>query len=339
MKALYTTLLVFTLITSNSARADNPYLTAKQQEIMQLVLGTGTLLTEEMHSEFWSDVPEGFDLEAMGIQDAYVSYVEDVAGLSLRYQKELWTSVLNSIRAGRVVKTPKYEKTFHELYYSGKFPKEFDISELAAKGERYLQAAANGNPIELKGQKVFVTEELVQSALSRIDSGLSNAKRLLNPDWTDEEHEYVYSASKLKILSDSPFQESSDSLEANGITVTSNSLQKLINENLFIGYNSIFYPKHLEANPEGGLIGSVAEIERMYGLSPSPRIFSTWRSYKTLTSNYKFKDGEDDMYLSIHASFIPSWNGLFQVITISLGDSASADILLEQALFKTQIIK
>ncbi|NRP10102.1 MULTISPECIES: hypothetical protein [unclassified Marinobacterium] len=335
----YLALLFFLLYSFNSYASTNPYLTLKQQEIIEIVLGTGTLLTREMHTEFWAEVPKDIDLTSPSFKGTYNNYIEDIAGLSLKYQRELWTSALNSIRAGRVVKTPNYEKTFQELYYSGKIPKEFDVSEFAAKGERYLQAAANRSPIELKGQKVFVTEELVQSALSRIDSGLANAKRLLNPVWTDEEHEYIYSASKLKILSDSPFQESSQELQANGVTVTIRSLQKMVSENLFIGYNTAFYPRSIKANIDGALIGSIAEVERMYRLTPSPRVFTSWRGYKTLTSSYTFRDGADDMYLSIHASFIPEWNGMFQVITVSMNESAAGEVLLEQSLFRTQILR
>ena len=186
----------------NAAQADE--LSPRQNEIIRTTMAADGWLTEDMHKEFWAQVPP-----SVRSNSETIKFLTQVIGEGINFHRETWESVMMSLQAGRVIKSPGYEAAKADILAS---PTAELLREQNAAGinsaERLISAAANkvARLVTPKGT-LYITDELVAQTIAGLDASICRMKQLVNPSWAPKIEETRYADVYVRIFPDRPFQE------------------------------------------------------------------------------------------------------------------------------------
>jgi hypothetical protein len=104
-----TVLLLLAIVMPTVATAEGNLLAPRQLEIIQTVMSADGRIDQALHSEFWELAPKKLR-DDPSTQNKLAKMMDGSLAVGLLYQRETWNSIKASLYAGRVSKTPEYEK-------------------------------------------------------------------------------------------------------------------------------------------------------------------------------------------------------------------------------------
>lgn len=316
-------------------------LSPRQQEIWQTVMSVDGYLTREMHADFWEAMPRSMFKDDAG-KAAYLRFLEKALISGLKYQREAWLSVRASMNNGRVVKTPGYEAVKEAVLtaFDGTGSKQKVASKIA-NGERMIEAAAKGSPIETPNGLAYITPEMVDQVLAGMDGSLARAGRLLKPVWEDKLVEHVYPDVHVKILWDGQFiKDVQHQTAADGGRIEVITLLHQLSEDKTISVGFLGQGRKL-ADPEADTMRVARSALR--GIGIDTLTFSTGSIWRGRQSAWGIGTGTVDgmpVAASARAVDLDEHDGVLLVIGMNFGSSPlEAQLLREGVEEKLQILK
>ena len=189
---LIQSIILFVLFSFGVANA----MTEKQMMIFHQVLNVDQgKVTKQMHTDFWSDVPD---------KDDVVNYMETTGLMAkitkdgMNYQKELWKSALISYQNNQVFKSDDYIKardTMNDFInrVSKNIPdpnerqqvvKQMQVS-MENSAELLRSAGARMNFQTVQGPIIEISEERLKFIIANLERSFVRIEKLLKPEWVD----------------------------------------------------------------------------------------------------------------------------------------------------------
>ena len=189
MKKLFIVFILF-LITTSKSNA----LTENQLMIFHQVLNVDQgKVTKQMHTDFWSDVPD---------KDDVVNYMETTGLMAkitkdgMNYQKELWKSALISYQNNQVFKSDDYIKardTMNDFInrVSKNIPDPNERQQVVMQmqvsmensAELLRSAGARMNFQTVQGPIIEISEERLKFIIANLERSFVRIEKLLKPEW------------------------------------------------------------------------------------------------------------------------------------------------------------
>ena len=187
---LIQSIILFILFSFGIANA----MTQKQMMIFHQVLNVDQgKVTKQMHTDFWSDVPD---------KDDVVNYMETTGLMAkitkdgMNYQKELWKSALISFQNNQVFKSDDYIKareTMNDFIdrVSKNIPDLNERQQVIAQmkismensAELLRSAGARTNFQTVQGPIIEISEERLKFIISNLERSFVRIEKLLKPEW------------------------------------------------------------------------------------------------------------------------------------------------------------
>jgi len=191
MKKLFIVFILF-LITTSKSNA----LTENQLMIFHQVLNVDQgKVTKQMHTDFWSDVPD---------KDDVVNYMETTGLMAkitkdgMNYQKELWKSALISYQNKQVFKSDDYIKardTMNDFInrVSKNIPDPNERQQVVMQmqvsmensAELLRSSGARMNFQTVQGPIIEISEERLKFIIANLERSFVRIEKLLKPEWVD----------------------------------------------------------------------------------------------------------------------------------------------------------
>ena len=187
---LIQSIILFILFSFGVANA----MTEKQMMIFQQVLNVDQgKVTKQMHTDFWSDVPD---------KDDVVNYMETTGLMAkitkdgMNYQKELWKSALISYQNNQVFKSDDYIKardTMNDFInrVSKNIPDPNERQQVVMQmqvsmensAELLRSAGARMNFQTVQGPIIEISEERLKFIIANLERSFVRIEKLLKPEW------------------------------------------------------------------------------------------------------------------------------------------------------------
>ena len=189
---LIQSIILFVLFSFGVANA----MTEKQMMIFHQVLNVDQgKVTKQMHTDFWSDVPD---------KDDVVNYMETTGLMAkitkdgMNYQKELWKSALISYQNNQVFKSDDYIKardTMNDFInrVSKNIPDPNERQQVVMQmqvsmensAELLRSAGARMNFQTVQGPIIEISEERLKFIIANLERSFVRIEKLLKPEWVD----------------------------------------------------------------------------------------------------------------------------------------------------------
>jgi ABC-type sulfate/molybdate transport systems ATPase subunit len=189
---LIQSIILFVLFSFGVANA----MTEKQMMIFHQVLNVDQgKVTKQMHTDFWSDVPD---------KDDVVNYMETTGLMAkitkdgMNYQKELWKSALISYQNNQVFKSNDYIKardTMNDFInrVSKNIPDPNERQQVVMQmqvsmensAELLRSAGARMNFQTVQGPIIEISEERLKFIIANLERSFVRIEKLLKPEWVD----------------------------------------------------------------------------------------------------------------------------------------------------------
>jgi ABC-type sulfate/molybdate transport systems ATPase subunit len=189
---LIQSIILFVLFSFGVANA----MTEKQMMIFHQVLNVDQgKVTKQMHTDFWSDVPD---------KDDVVNYMETTGLMAkitkdgMNYQKELWKSALISYQNNQVFKSNDYIKardTMNDFInrVSKNIPDPNERQQVVMQmqvsmensAELLRSAGARMNFQTVQGPIIEISEERLKFIIANLERSFVRIEKLLKPEWED----------------------------------------------------------------------------------------------------------------------------------------------------------
>jgi hypothetical protein len=288
-------------------------LSPRQNEIMRTTLAADGWLTEDMHREFWAQIPV-----ADRWNPAEGMLLEQIVAEGLDFQRETWKSVMLSLQAGRVIRSPKYDAAKTSMLAS---PASAMLREQNATGiknaESLMNAAANKSPVVTPGGTFYVTDELVGQTVAGLEAAHCRWQQLVNPSWEPKVEETKYSDAHVRILSECPFRR-----EYRDITTESGKKARM---------TILFYAASqnnqlaVEFMATGGQFAvpqqSVAHIAQSalnaMGIVDVKPIISQWRGRTSSEASGSVVSSQGTIYASVRVADAPEHQGAWALLAVT----------------------
>ena len=183
-------IILFILFSFGVANA----MTEKQMMIFHQVLNVDQgKVTKQMHTDFWSDVPD---------KDDVVNYMETTGLMAkitkdgMNYQKELWKSALISYQNNQVFKSDDYIKardTMNDFInrVSKNIPDPNERQQVVMQmqvsmensAELLRSAGARMNFQTVQGPIIEISEERLKFIIANLERSFVRIEKLLKPEW------------------------------------------------------------------------------------------------------------------------------------------------------------
>ena len=329
------------------APAEQPSMTARQQEIMLIVRSADGYITEKLHNEFWSSIPfTGSELDQFN--ELLASTVDKVIGPSQKLGYETWYSAQLSLRAGLVVRSEALDSAIYATLNASNIPSYRKKAQEAADSvDRILTAAAEGTPLQAAHGPIFINEDLIAATLAGIEGGIHRTKILLNPTWDPSLQYFKHPELRISLLSAWPFTPSKSTISLpNGFVSDFYKLEQTVSEAqwAFIGFadysQAIRLSKVNLSDPTTSVLENVQSGLNAVGATPatSPRA-EAWRGYVSAEGSGYFSDGQERGFVSIRSVYLPQHEGFLVFTTVSLKSLSDAQQLLDVLEGQTQILR
>jgi len=189
---LIQSIILFVLFSFGVANA----MTEKQMMIFHQVLNVDQgKVTKQMHTDFWSDVPD---------KDDVVNYMETTGLMAkitkdgMNYQKELWKSALISYQNNQVFKSDDYIKARNTMNdfinrVSKNIPDPNERQQVVMQmqvsmensAELLRSAGARMNFQTVQGPIIEISEERLKFIIANLERSFVRIEKLLKPEWVD----------------------------------------------------------------------------------------------------------------------------------------------------------
>ncbi len=313
--------------------------TPRQLEIVGTVQNAGGYITEELHTEFWSlmleppsEDPAVWD-EVLPIFDRYIAE-------SIGFQREAWTSMKLSLAAGRVVKSPGYDAAKEKVLIKTVIPGYAEnVLRVVRNAEAKIQAAADGKPFTSPQGPMYVTDELVDQMLPRLDAAAARLRRLVDPVWQSEVREYYYPEAHVAILSDGEFiLEKAAYTAANGRLLREVLLSSRLNETdivtvTYLDFNGPW------ATPAESAIGTVERTVTAMGALSSPVVLSNWRGRVSAVGSGVARVADGELHISVRVVELGGEGGSLTFTAVTWTSVLDANLLRETLEQSTQLLR
>jgi len=321
--------LILFVLAPQTLLAQELKLSERQNEIMQIVLSVEGYINEDLHSEFWLEVPYKIRTNPEFIT-SIKSVVEKGLGAGLVWQREIWESLRLTLKSRRIIKTPNFEKAKKNMLAASNLP---TYQEGARNGilqaDKMLKAAANSTPVYSTRGTFYVTEELVTQVLNGLEASLERMKILGNPVWGPKLKEYIYQDVHVKILSTEPFIKEENTIELeNGQKLRVITRTNLIDDSRLKGV-SFTKLNFRWADPNGAVIRTAKSTLEGVGASNPIVAGELWRGEKSAYGTSSINTGYEIVFFSVRVIELPGIPGILTFMTLAPA-KIEADLLREE---------
>lgn len=205
--------LLFVLLTINLHAVvktyKNPALTSEQTIIIQTILSHDGYIDEQLYNSFWN----GFKNPKIKKEIIDKKNLKQMLIISQKLQYEFFTSIKKSIEQGDIVKSNKINSLLPEAKKVG-----IDMTIPLKNFDAMLNAAVKKEPINKNGQLVYITIDLADQVISKLDGSIERASMLFSEKWIETPKERKVGA--LKLIWSYPFsmEKKEKNIKANIIT-------------------------------------------------------------------------------------------------------------------------
>lgn len=339
MKALKLILAIslFSTLFGNASYAKTD-LKPQQITIMQMVMSADGLITKELHSEFWSHFPREMRNDPK-FRDFIVTFLKKHSLLTVRFQRETWTSMNMSIKARKVVKTPDYETVKIAVLNASTLPSyKHKIKSSIKNAEDMIKAAASGKAFNSVRGKFYITPELVEKVLGGIEASMDRALILFDPIWKQKRQEFTYPELHVSILARTPFSKQRKKINANNRTLNMTILSNVLNDKYAV---NVMYTQ-LEfnfADPKGALTRMVKRTLSSMGVASHIVALSKWRGHLSAYGTGVLKSSGEISHASVRVVELREKKGVLQFLAISDESKANAIIARENLEQSTRLLR
>jgi len=321
------------------ALAAQDSLSARQLEIIQIVLSVEGYITKELHAEFWASVPPTIRHDAKTME-AFVRTIDRSIAAGVRFQWESWASMKASLEAGRIVKTPGYAIAKKSALNASTIPSfNQHARQGVANAEAMIEAAAGGKPFQTPKGPMYITPELVNQVIAGLDGSIARFRRLVHADWEEAAVEHRYPDAHVAIISQVPFAiERQELTVENGRKVKLITLTNRLNQTDFLGITFSEYGGAW-ADPDGALIRTVKSTLKGTGALPSIVSSSKWRNRLSASGNGEAVTSEGTVYASTRVVEMRELGGALLFIAVTETSKIEADLLREELERSTQLLR
>ena len=272
-------------------------LSPRQQQIFRQIAPVDGVLTEELHREFWSYVPEAVRNNPVARAELQ-EVVSHFLPAALRFQREVWTSIKMSAQAGKVIFSPGYETVKQRITNDKNETLRKQAREGAATAERMIHAAANKRPFPTQSGNMYLTPELADTVLGGLDASVARVEKLADPVWNTELQEFSYPEAHVSVLSHIPFKVDRSSLtHENGRTANMVNLNvESADEYLSVGFMALGgqWP-----DPDKAIMNTAKKAFEGAGAVPIVIYANVWRGRRSVEGTGVANTSQGTVYLSL----------------------------------------
>jgi hypothetical protein len=280
-----------------------------------------------MHREFWAQIPM-----ADRSNPEMKVILEQVLSEGVDFQRGTWKSVMLSLQAGRVTKSPEYEAAKGRLLSSSTATFLKDQNATAIQhAEGLMEAAANKTALETPRGKFYVTYEVVSQTISGLEASRCRAQKLANPEWTSKVEETKYPDAHVHILSDCPFR-----IEYKDISIDSGKKARLTMLFYTASANNQLAVEFISAGSQFAVPQESVERIALSGLSGmgivgAKAINSQWRGRIASEASGSLASSQGTIYASVRAVSAPEYQGAWAFLAVT------PDSLVEAATHRNSL--
>jgi hypothetical protein len=321
------------------ATATSDDLTPRQREILQTVLSVEGFITKEIHGEFWAAVPPQIR-EDPETRNAFVRLIDRSIAVGVRFQRESWASMQESLKAGRVVKTPDYMAAkVAALNVSPLREFKQQAQRAADNAEGMIRAAAEGKPFHTPRGPMYITPELVDQVLAGLDGSVARFGLLTNPVWAPSVNEYRYPDAHVAILLSIPFSVEKKTLTVeNRRTAEATTLTNRLNETDYVGVT--FSDRGgVWLDPDGAVIRTARATLKGVGAESPSVLSSPWRGHRSAFGSGRAQTSEGVLFISTRVVEMPQVQGALIFIAVTATSRVDAEAMREELERATQILR
>jgi hypothetical protein len=321
---------VLALSLPSALQVNAQQISPRQQEIVDTALNVDGYLTEAMHRDFWSAVPAAFKSDARSLR-SFTTYVDGLLVVAIRFQKEAWQSMKQSLAARRIMKTAAYDKAKADMLgASSDAVFKTKAANGVASAESMISAAATGAPVKTARGTLYVNEEMVEGVLSGLESSSFRMARLLSPAWKAVPIERRYPEAHVRILwEDGPFRR-----ETHDVTIETGRSARVVLfsqrlsefDHVQVGFIS---PSALTSEPTAALTRiAMASFKAIGVLSVQP-VSTRWRTRAAVTGTGAVTTSEGTLWVSMRVVEASEHKGVWQFVAITSRSQIEASLLRE----------
>lgn len=312
---------VVLVTTINTKAAESTHLIQAQEKVLSTiytVVNVDGYLDQKLHDEFWEAI-----YSTGASSNEVKQFLDELIDLDqvLEYPYEGWVSVKRSYELRSIYRSKKLDSLEKEL--------ERKLGNYFIEAKRntasLLVAAANRTPMEARGQTFYVSAEMINQVLNGFKNSKERLSNLLNPNWRQSVTEQVIADMNLKLLTENPFNVSSEIV--NGMRIS--TAETISGDNylaigmLHVPLNTPFdYEKSLQGSCEGAMTNAGATC-----LSVPDR----WRGFKGITANTVAELDGAKFYITYTGYYIPEHKKVIWFTSINESSALGARMSVEDA--------
>lgn len=324
-KLLAAILLVIAGISSPAlSRTLPPSLSERQLEILRTVRSVDGYVNEELHREFWALMPEVVrdDPAVPELMDDLLAEVNDARQ---DFQKHTWLSARESLRAGKVVRTPEYVQASEAARTaSANLGYRESLTSSIASAERLIVAAANGTPLDAAGGRTFITEDLIERVLSGISASEFRFSKLIEQPWDGSLTQFDYPEAHVSMLAVTPFTVERKHIrnpDARDLEVV--MLSQLLGPSTYVSVN--FTPiGGRYSDPIKSLVSNASAAVEGAGATGRRPVALQWRGLNSAIATGSAQTSEGEFFISVRVVEVPEISGIIQFAAVSQISAADA---------------
>jgi hypothetical protein len=289
-----------------------------------------------MYREFWAALPAEVQSKPE-MKNAWISVVERAEDQALKFQRETWGSIMLSLQAGRVIKTPGYEAAKATVLSSSTFaPAREQLATGINNAEGLIDAAATRMPFVTPRGTIYVTDESVTNTISGIDASFCRLRKLSNPTWDPKVEEREYADAHVRILSDCPFRrESRDLAGESGKKVRTAMLSYAISEKDQLSLS--FAAVGRFAVPEESVARIAQAALREVGIVGASPLNSLWRGRVSSQASGTVATSQGNIHASVRVVEAQEFLGFWAFMGLSLQSLVDANVRCDSLEASTQL--
>ena len=170
----------------------NVYATEKANEILRVVMNADGYINEQLYNVYWKQ----FKVKPSSSE---LTKIKRISTVAIQNQYHIWSAAKLSAKNKKIIRTIEFENAI-------RYMKEIGDSKAIENTNMLLDAAAHGTPMEIRGEKLYITEDLCDEITAGLNASIERVNILLSKSWKPTVKERKLT-SYLSVLSSTPFIE------------------------------------------------------------------------------------------------------------------------------------
>lgn len=170
----------------------NVYATEKANEILRVVMNADGYINEQLYNDYWKQ----FKVKPSSSE---LTKIKRISTVAIQNQYHIWSAAKLSAKNKKIIRTIEFENAI-------RYMKEIGDSKAIENTNMLLDAAAHGTPMEIRGEKLYITEDLCDEIVAGLNASIERVNILLSKSWKPTVKERKLT-SYLSVLSSMPFIE------------------------------------------------------------------------------------------------------------------------------------